>query len=162
MKFEGIISFIWWRNVWCFVPLRATQQIWLGTREWTIQQKLLLWSEKSSFLPQLRFQLFPEKKFNPNGVGGLIVPALFSECKFSLKGVRRSKISWLFLIHYELLYEKFFFHSYLGWSGRWGHNQPWADNIFPALFSILFLLICKIILYKFSCLCVVLQVCHFT
>ena len=114
MKFEGIIPFIWWRNVWCFVPLRATQQIWLGTREWTIQQKLLLWSEKSSFLPQLRFQLFPEKKFNPNGVGGLIVPALFSECKFSLKGVRRSKISWLFLIHYELLYEKFFFSQLFG------------------------------------------------
>ena len=35
-------------------------------------------------------------------VGGLIVPALFSDSYFSMKKeVWRSQISWLFLIHYE-------------------------------------------------------------
>ena len=44
------------------------------------------------------------KLINPNSVGGgHIVPALFLDGYFSQKKwVWRSKISWLFLIHYEL------------------------------------------------------------
>ena len=47
---------------------------------------------------------FSGRFFNPIRVGGgLNQPALFSNVHFSMKkGVWRSKISWLFLIHYEL------------------------------------------------------------
>ena len=68
--------------------------------------------------------------FNPIDEGrGHNVPALFSDGYFSMKkGVWRSKISWLFLIHYELSEnQKIFFlvfHSVLRWSRRCGLIQP--------------------------------------
>ena len=41
---------------------------------------------------------------NPNGAGGQIIPSLFSESYFLVKkGVWWTKISLLFLNHYELL-----------------------------------------------------------
>ena len=66
--------------------------------------------------------------------GGLNHPALFSDGYFSIrKGVWRSKISWLFLIHYELseIQKKMFYHIDFGFSGRCRHNQslPHSSNI---------------------------------
>ena len=56
---------------------------------------------------------------NPNRAGeGLNQPALFSNGYFSMKkGVWRSKISWLFLIHYELSenQKKFFWFFTVFW-----------------------------------------------
>ena len=43
------------------------------------------------------------RRINPNGAVGHTVPAVFSDGYFTMeKGVLRSEISWLFLIHYEL------------------------------------------------------------
>ena len=75
--------------------------------------------------------------FNPIRLGGgLNQPALFSDGYFSMKkGVWRSKISWLFLIHYELSenQKKFFWFFTVFWGdlegAGWFSPPPLSSNI---------------------------------
>ena len=75
--------------------------------------------------------VFDIKGISPIGVrgGGTICASTSFRSRFlHEKRVWRSKISWLFLIHYKLSenQKKIFlvFHSVLGWSRRCGHIVP--------------------------------------
>ena len=73
---------------------------------------------------------------NPIRAGGLNQPALFSDSYFFMKkGVWRSKILWLFLIHYELSenQKKFFWFFTVFWGdlegAGWFSPPPLSSNI---------------------------------
>ena len=92
----------------------------------------------AGFLTQKHFQLF-KRQFcflTLLGLGGLKQPVLFSDGYFSMKkGVWRSQISWLFLIHYELSEnQKIFFWFFTVFWGDlegagWFSPPPLSSNI---------------------------------
>ena len=82
------------------------------------------------------FDFMTKGFFNPIWVGGLNQPALFSDGYFSMKkGVWRSQISWLFLIHYELSekQKKIFWFFTVFWGdlegAGWFSPPPLSSNI---------------------------------
>ena len=111
--------------------------IWRKLRYWKLTDLGLIWIYSVSFVIQIQNK--NQNPLNPNGAGGAqCAITFFRWLFFHEKGVWRSEISWIFLIHNKLFWNFFFgfFTVSLGYLEVQSHcappSQHWSTFQNPA------------------------------